>query len=218
VSEYLGYDEFCDFVTKYRRLELVEFKRRAGFTVEEVEAYEQCFQEFDTDGGGDLSLKELMPLLEQLGRAPKTVIQRDKLTTLLAEVDGDKSGLLDFEEFLQLMRKFIAESDAEQLAKEKEVIKRTDFGTDEVSQWRAMFEQFDSDGNMEFDIDEATKLLRVAGIPMDASLINEFQKIFHRVDEDRNGTVDFPEFLLLIRALVDVNFAGIRDRMPGKRK
>ena len=32
------------------------------------------------------SLKELMPLLAELGKEPKTVIQRDKLTTLLAEV------------------------------------------------------------------------------------------------------------------------------------
>ena len=52
----------------------------------QVDYYQETFNAYDRDGGGNLSLMELMPLLQALGKEPKTVIQRDNLTRLLAEV------------------------------------------------------------------------------------------------------------------------------------
>ena len=52
------------------------------------------------------------------------------------QVDADGSGEIGFDEFLQLMRKFIDQSMAEQLLKERDIIAKTRFDQDEVAQWR----------------------------------------------------------------------------------
>merc|ERR1719161_1685375 len=155
-------------------MELTEFNKRAGFSEEEVEFYQETFNQYDKDGGGELTLKELFPLLAELGKEPKTVIQRDKLTELLAEIDEDGSGEIDFSEFLQLMRRFLDESDAAQLLKEKEIVKRTRFEPEEVAQWRDIF------------------------------------------IKDEDGCMDFPEFLLIMRKLLDIDFGGIATRTGPK--
>merc|ERR1719389_4231 len=160
----MEWDAFLNFIKEYRALELQEFNSRAGFSEGEVEFYHETFNTYDKDGGGDLSLKELMPLLTELGKEPKTVIQREKLKVILAEVDEDGSGEIGFPEFLQLMRKFLDESDAEQLRKEKEIIARTNFAPEEVALWRDIFIKFDQDGSGSFDQDEGTVLLQAVGV------------------------------------------------------
>jgi Ca2+-binding EF-hand superfamily protein len=213
MPERIPFDDFVVFVQRYRDLELAEFQNRAGFTEGEVEFYYHTFNRYDRDGGGNLSLKELMPLLQELGKEPKTVIQRDKLTTLLAEVDEDGSGEIDFKEFLQLMRKFLDESDAEQLRKEKDVVSRTNFTTDEVTLWRDIFVKFDDDKSGEFDTAEGKKLLQAVGINLNERVMHDrYLQMFKEVDEDENGAMDFPEFLLLMRKLIDIDFGGIATR------
>merc|ERR1712146_848106 len=95
----------------------------------------------------------------ELGIAPQNVIQRDQLAKALVEVDEDQSGFVDFMEFLQLMRLFLDHSDAEMLRKEKDAVTRTKFTPDEVAQWKAIFNKFDTDGNGEMDTMECKKLL-----------------------------------------------------------
>merc|ERR1719174_2704598 len=129
----LSWREFLHFVQSYRALELAEFNKRAGFSEEEVEFYRETFGQYDKDGGGELTLKELFPLLAELGKEPKTVIQRDKLTELLGEIDEDGSGEIDFMEFLQLMRRFLEESDAARIRKENDCVQRANFAKEEVA-------------------------------------------------------------------------------------
>jgi len=213
MKDKIQFEEFVYFVQRYRDMELVEFQNRAGFSEGEVEFYFNTFSSYDRDGGGNLSLKELMPLLTELGKEPKTVIQRDKLTTLLAEVDEDGSGEIDFKEFLQLMRKFLDESDAEMLRKEKDVVSRTNFTPEEVTLWRDIFVKFDDDKSGEFDTAEGKKLLQAVGINLNERVMHDrYLQLFKEVDEDDNGSMDFPEFLLMMRKLIDIDFGGIATR------
>jgi len=215
----LDWDSFLNFIKEYRALELQEFNARAGFSEGEVEFYRETFNTYDKDGGGDLSLKELMPLLTELGKEPKTVIQREKLTKILEEVDEDGSGEIGFPEFLQLMRKFLDESDAEQLRKEKEIVARTNFAPDEVTLWRDIFIKFDDDKSGEFDVGEGKHLLQAVGINLNERAMHDrYLQLFKEVDEDGNGAMDFAEFLLLMRKLVDIDFGGIATRMSAEPK
>lgn len=59
-----------------------------------------AFRTFDVDGSGKIEKTELKSLMEMSG---KTVFDDSKIQELLAEADKDKDGLLDFEEFMQLM-------------------------------------------------------------------------------------------------------------------
>merc|ERR1719421_2506085 len=125
--EVLDWETFQIFLQRYRDLECEELRKRAGFTEDEVDNYRSEFNEFDLDQSGDIGLRELMPLLKSVGQEPKNVLQRAKLQEILAEIDEDGSGEISFSEFLQLMRRFLDEADAEQAREEKDVIARTDF-------------------------------------------------------------------------------------------
>jgi Ca2+-binding EF-hand superfamily protein len=213
----LSWKEFTQFIKSYRALELTEFNKRAGFSEEEVDFYRSTFGSYDKDGGGQLTLQELFPLLTELGKEPKTVIQRDKLTAILAEIDEDGSGEIDFSEFLQLMRRFLDESDAEALLKEKEMVKRTKFEPEEVTQWRDIFIKFDSDGSGSFDPQEGKVLLQAVGINLNERAMHDrYISLFNEVDEDDDGCMDFPEFLFIMRKLLDIDFGGLASRTAPK--
>ena len=53
------------------------------------------FDAFDADGGGDISIGELGPMLSKLGIA----LERDEVRRLFDAYDKDGSGALDFNEF-----------------------------------------------------------------------------------------------------------------------
>ena len=52
----------------------------------------------DRDKGGTLSIDEVKQLMELLGMK----IRQDELEQMIAEIDSDGSGQVDFEEFLQV--------------------------------------------------------------------------------------------------------------------
>ena len=65
----------------------------------ELRNWWRTFVAFDRDGGGDVDLKELGLMFRQLGHTPNEAMMRQ----VIAEVDFDASGTVDFEEFCLLM-------------------------------------------------------------------------------------------------------------------
>ena len=41
---------------------------------------------------------------------------------------------------------------------------------------------------------------------------NQYRELFEDADEDQNHLLDFPEFLLLMRDLVDIDFGGVSTK------
>ena len=60
--------------------------------------YTKVFDLMDRDKGGTLSIDEVKQLMELLGMK----IRQDELEQMIAEIDSDGSGQVDFEEFLQV--------------------------------------------------------------------------------------------------------------------
>lgn len=213
LSELLTYEAYMTAVRRYRDLELVEFRRCAGFAPDVVEAYLAVFQEHDTSGDGQLTVAELLPVLAALGKTPTTVIQQQQLGLAIKEVDEDESGEIDFEEFLQLMRKFLDDSVAAQIRKEKDCYERCGFTAEEIEQWRQVFVQFDEDESGEIDEMEGKQLLTRLGLNLNMrAMHNQYRELFEDADEDQNHLLDFPEFLLLMRDLVDIDFGGVSTK------
>ena len=69
------------------------------FTREQIGRYKAEFKSIDTDGSGSLCESELRMLVDTLGET----ISDEQLTEMMAEVDADASGEVDFGEFLALM-------------------------------------------------------------------------------------------------------------------
>lgn len=98
------------------------------------------------------------------------------LDELIEEVDADKSGRLEFEEFVTLAAKFIVEEDAEALEKEL----------------REAFRLYDKEGNGYIPTTCLREILR----ELDDQLTDEELDIMiEEIDSDGSGTVDFDEFM-----------------------
>ena len=65
----------------------------------EVYKYYQTFRQFDRDGSGELDISELKQVFSTLG----VKVHDESIKLLMASIDEDESGEVDFKEFLQMM-------------------------------------------------------------------------------------------------------------------
>ena len=65
----------------------------------EVAEFREVFDLVDKDGGGTIEATEVKELMELLGLQPK----QSEVEAMIAEIDIDGNGEVDFEEFLQVM-------------------------------------------------------------------------------------------------------------------
>jgi Ca2+-binding EF-hand superfamily protein len=175
---------------------------------------------FDNDGGGSLSIREINPLLHELGKAPKSLNERNRLTELLAEIDEDGTGEFEFPEFLQLMRRFVDDREALQLQKELAAVAKVGWNIDEVNGWRTVFVKFDEEKCGSFKPAHGRKLLQAVGVALqDKNSDAQYQEYFKKVDDDGDGHMDFPEFLIFMKHLIDDDFMQIASKTlkRGKR-
>merc|ERR1712100_797365 len=82
-----------------------------GWSDEQIDEFKQAFYSFDEDGEGTIGRSELGDLLEALGEN----LTSGEVDEMMAEVDSDGSGQIDFEEFLCMMQ---AKMSDDQLEKE----------------------------------------------------------------------------------------------------
>lgn len=74
-------------------------KQRMVLTQEEIDACRAAFQAFDADNTGTLDVAALRGVLGFLGQKPT----EDELFMMIAEVDEEMSGMLDFGELLRVI-------------------------------------------------------------------------------------------------------------------
>merc|ERR1712123_444657 len=72
---------------------------RGALTPQQVDDFQAAFNIFDSDGGGEISTRELLKVFKMLGFTPN----KDELDEIVEEVDQDGSGEIDFDEFLIMM-------------------------------------------------------------------------------------------------------------------
>jgi Ca2+-binding EF-hand superfamily protein len=145
---------------------------------------------------------------------PTTKAQQEEILKIFREADEDQGGSLDFYEFLHLLRRFVDESEQKRLKKERVIVKETNFANDEVSSWREIYLKFDQDNSGQIESGEARALLQAVGVTLSSRTLNEdYLDAFNAADRDGNGTLDFPEFLLLIKGFIDSDFGGVRTRL-----
>jgi len=70
-----------------------------NITEEQLRDYYLAFSSFDKDGNGSISVGELRAVVESLGHT----VTDEEIKAMIAEVDADQSGNIDFPEFLALM-------------------------------------------------------------------------------------------------------------------
>lgn len=134
--------------------------------------FKEAFDEFDTDGSGAISSKELLGVMRAMGQNPT----EDELLNLVMEVDMDGNGTIEFTEFLDMMKKKASE-------------------VDEEAELREAFKIFDRDKDGYISMKELKKVTSMLGTVLTKEEIEEFMA---EADVDGNGKLDYDEFVKML--------------------
>ncbi|XKL61300.1 hypothetical protein PGB90_008357 [Kerria lacca] len=114
-------------------------------------------------------------ILQMLGHE----LSEQRLQEIIAEVDADGSGQLEFEEFVTLAAGFLIEDEVEDSAAMQEELKEA-------------FRLYDKEGNGYITTDVLREILK----ELDDKITNEdLDLMIEEIDSDGSGTVDFDEFM-----------------------
>jgi calmodulin len=144
------------------------------FTEVEMLEFRDAFAMFDLDGGGTIETHELRQVLTELGDSPTD----DEIEEMILLVDENGDGVIDFDEFVTLMRLRMGES-----------------GDDNEQKLRDVFDVFDADGSGGIDRNEMRLLMKKLAQTLTEE---EISAIMEEVDADGDGEISFEEFKALM--------------------
>ena len=75
------------------------------FNDEQIATFKDIFSEFDIDGDGTLATKYVGTIMRTLGQSPTEA----ELHYIVCQVDADRSGFMDFPEFVTMMANHMKE-------------------------------------------------------------------------------------------------------------
>ncbi|KAK3139255.1 hypothetical protein QOZ80_5AG0380290 [Eleusine coracana subsp. coracana] len=143
-------------------------------TKEQIEEFREAFSLFDKDGDGTITSKEFGTVMRSLGQSPTEA----ELQEMVAEVDADGSGAIDFHEFLVLLAR-----------------KMRDAGADD--ELREAFHVFDQDQNGYISRDELRHVLENLGEKLSDE---ELVEMLREADVDGDGQINYNEFAKVMMA------------------
>jgi len=143
-----------------------------SFTPEEIANFKKAFSLFDKDGDGSITVKELRIVMRQLGQNPSDAEIRE----MVAEVDIDGSGTIDFNEFLIVMARQNPDYDLEE-------------------EYKQAFKVFDRDGD---GLISAAELKHVMANLGDKFSDEEVRELIREADMDNDGHINYQEFTRLM--------------------
>lgn len=139
-----------------------------------LKEYRLAFELFDKDKDGTITAKELANVMKSLNQDPSD----QELNEMIAEVDIDGNGHIDFDEFVILMNKRSKETDAEE-----EVINA--------------FKVLDKDGQGTISSTELRHIMTTMG---DKLTDEEVDEMINEADFDGNGIINYEEFVRMMMA------------------
>ena len=138
------------------------------FTDEQIAEYKQAFDLFDKDKSGSISVKELGTVIRSLN----INVTDEELKDLVGDVDTNQNGLIEFNEFLELMAKGNSETNSEEAL-------------------RLAFKVFDVNGDGKISFAELKQALGKLGEKNDDETVNQMLK---EADLNGDGEIGFEEF------------------------
>lgn len=128
----------------------------------------KAFDAFDMEKQGYIDAAMVGTILGMLGHQ----LDQAMLDEIIAEVDVDGSGQIEFEEFATLAARFLVEEDAEAMQQEL----------------KEAFRLYDKEGNGYITTDVLREILRELD---DKITADDLDSMIEEIDSDGSGTVDF---------------------------
>ncbi|KAI4326564.1 hypothetical protein MLD38_031866 [Melastoma candidum] len=135
----------------------------------------EIFSRFDMDSDGCLTILELAAFLRSIGLKPTG----DQVHVLLANVDSNGNGLVEFDELVRAMM-------PREMKRKFQVNRRQLLG---------MFRSFDRDGNGYITAAELAGAMAKMGQPL---TYKELREMIMEADEDGDGVISFDEFTAMM--------------------
>jgi len=149
---------------------------RSILTEQEEADYKERFDSYDLNGDGMITAKELGTMERSLGMTPTEKHLDDEVNT----VDTNKNGGIDYDEFISVMAR-----------KKEEDLKK------EEAKYTKAFNAFDEDENGFIDEDELKYAMN--DLLHKNKTDKEIKDMFIEADVDKDGQIDFPEFVKMAR-------------------
>lgn len=138
--------------------------------VDQLKQLRDIFSRFDMDSDGSLTVLELAALLRSLGLKPSG----DQIQALLANMDANGNGAVEFEE---LARAILPDMTEEILVNQEQILE--------------VFRSFDRDGNGYITLAELAGSMAKMGQPL---TYRELTEMIREADTDGDGVINFNEF------------------------
>merc|ERR1712167_94918 len=124
-------------------------KKPGQLTEEQLDEIREAFSLFDADASGMIDIRELKAAMRALGFE----VKNEELKKMVADIDGDGNGTIEFGEFLQMMTGKMGEKDS-----------REEIGENiDDEELQDMINQADRDGDGEINIDEFYRIMKKKG-------------------------------------------------------
>merc|ERR1712057_120559 len=150
-------------------------KKQTELDEKQKQEIKEAFDLFDTDGSGNIDVKELTVAMKALGCEPKP----GEIEKMISDVDDDGSGEIGFPEFLQMMTHKILNKDPKD-----DMLKA--------------FRLFDDDGTGKVSF---KNIKRVAKETNQTLTDEELQEMLTDADKDGDGELNEEEWLILCQKL-----------------
>lgn len=144
-------------------------------TNKEIQFLKKVFKSIDKDFDGKISKKELELFMNKFLNTTRLGVEVDQM---FDNMDADKNGMIEFEEFL------IASINKNKLLNEDNLKKA--------------FERFDFDGNGKIDAKEIKKIFQTLNGAVEEQV---WASLICRVDVDGDGEIDFDEFKKMMNVI-----------------
>lgn len=157
----------------------------AAIQSDQIKQLQGIFKRFDLDADGSLTHLELAALLRSLGLKPNG----DQLHTLLATIDSDGNGSVEFDELVKAILPDISE---QILVNQEQLVE--------------VFQIFDRDGNGYITAAELAGAMAKMGHPL---TYRELTEMMREADSNGDGVISFNEFTTIM-AKSAADFLGLR--------
>ncbi|KAD6453252.1 hypothetical protein E3N88_07957 [Mikania micrantha] len=157
---------------------------------DQVKQLKDIFARFDMNSDGSLTHLELAALLRSIGLKP----QGDQIHSLLATMDTNGNGSIEFEELLNLI---LPDLNQEVLINHNQLME--------------VFRSFDKDGNGYITAAELAGKMAKLGQPLS---YKELTEMMREADANGDGVISFNEFTAILGKSAAISFRALNGQPP----